>query len=58
MSVCKQCSTRGQPVNVWRVGQWVAVEAPDPVILIVDGDKQNVRFFRRPCLDARRQQIK
>ena len=58
MSVCKQCATGGQPINVWRVGHWVSVEATDPVILIINGDKQNVRFFRRTCLDAHRKQIK
>ena len=58
MSVCKQCATRGQLINIGRVGQWVTVEATDPVILIVNGDKQNVWFFYGTCLDTRRKQIK
>ena len=49
MSVGKQCAARSQRIDVGRVRQWMPVETTDPVILVVNRNEQNVRFFRSVC---------
>lgn len=42
MSVGKQGTPASQPIDVWRVGLGVSFETAEPVILIIDCDKQNI----------------
>ena len=44
MSVREQRASVGQTIDVRRLGVRMAIEAANPVIHVVDGDQQNIRW--------------
>ena len=42
MGIGKQLAAGGEPIQVGRPGLRMPAHAPDPIIQIVDGDKQNI----------------
>ena len=48
MPVGKQGAHLGQAVDVGCLGLRVTAEATDPVVQVVDGDKEDVRLFLGP----------
>ncbi len=48
MPIGKQRAHLGQAVEVGCLGLGVSAEATDPVVQVVDGDKQDVRLFLGP----------
>ncbi len=47
MGVEKAGAARGQPIQMRRLRQGVAAQVADPVVLVVDGDEQDVRSCGR-----------
>jgi hypothetical protein len=46
MSVKKKRSARRKLIDVRRFDLRVSVHAPDPIVLVVDRDEQDVRFLQ------------
>ena len=46
MSIGKKHSTLGQSINVRRASLRVTTQATDPVVEIIDGDKEHVHLIR------------
>ena len=46
MGVGEENTALGQPVYIGRFCVWMAVQAPDPVIQIINGDEEDVGFRR------------
>ncbi len=48
MAVCvdEHRTTLSQSVDVRSLHLWMTIEAANPVVLIIDGDEQNVGFLR------------
>ena len=46
MRVLKKGPLASQSIDVWGFDQRMAPQATDPVILVVDGNKQDIRFVR------------
>jgi hypothetical protein len=44
MGVSKERPARSESVDVWRFDLSMTAQASDPVVLIVNGDKQDIRF--------------
>ena len=44
MGVEEDCALRRQGVDVRRFDLWVAAQAADPIVLVVDRNEQNVRL--------------
>ena len=44
MSVGKEHTPLGQPVDIWRAGLGMTVHATHPIIKIVDGDQEGIRL--------------
>lgn len=42
MGIEKHGAPLCKAVDIWGVGLWVATETADPVVLVIDGDHQNV----------------
>ena len=52
MGIGEGGATGGQPVDVGGLGQRVASQVADPVILVVDGDEEDVGLLGRMQLDC------
>lgn len=47
MGIGEQCAAFGEAIDVRREGLRMALEAPDPVVEIIDSDEQDVGFLRQ-----------
>ena len=52
MSVGKQDSAPGQACNMWRLRAAITAQTFNPVVEIINSDKQNVGLIRRQCRAA------
>ena len=52
MGIGEGGTASGQPVDVRGLDQWVASQVADPVILVIDGDEEDVGLLGRMQLDC------
>src|SRR5688572_2537525 len=50
----------GQLVDMWRLRQWMPTQVPDPVVLVIDGDEEDVGLLLRStrAAETKREQAK
>ena len=55
MSIGKKHSTLGQSVDVRRTSLWVTTQATDPVVEVIDSDKEHIDLVGGPKAKANRE---
>src|SRR5210317_1745281 len=49
VSSVKECTAGSEPLQVWRLDRVVLIKQGRPVVHVINGDKQNIRFTGLGC---------
>ena len=55
MSIGKKHSTLGQSVDIRRTSLWVTTQATDPIVEVIDCDKEHIDLVGGPKAKANRE---